>query len=147
MNCEFHIRDEAQLIGAWVATRIPGCERGFGASCAMSISSDDEMVAGVVFHNYSPEAGVMEMSAASDDSRWLSKNVIRRIHEYIFDDAECQMSVMRVSEENTRMLSIGARVGYTPYLIPRLRGRYEAEVIMTLTDTEWRQSRFSKRLH
>lgn len=102
------------------------------------MSVGDPIIAGVVFHNYSPESGVMEMSAAATSPRWLTRRVLHAMHSYIFEDAGCQMAAMRVGEQNARMRSIAERYGYTPYRIPRLRGRDEAEILFTLTDDEWK---------
>lgn len=44
------------------------------------------------------------------------------------------------------MLRIGLAYGYTAHRIPRLRGRDEAEIILTLPEETWRASRFHKRL-
>lgn len=102
------------------------------------------MVAGVVFHNYSPESGVMEMSAAAISPRWMTRRVLHAMHSYIFEDAGCQMAVMRVSEQNTKMTAIAERFGYTPYRIPRLRGRDEAEILFTLTDDDWKAGKYGQ---
>lgn len=105
----------------------------------------EETIGGVVFHDWNPEAGVMCMSAAGQPG-WLNRSVLYAMHSYIFDRASCQLAVMQVSENNERMLRIGLAYGYTAHRIPRLRGRNEAEILMTLTEEDWRASRFSKRL-
>jgi len=48
-----------------------------------------------------------------------------------------------VSERNTGMVEIAQRFGFQGTLIPRLRGRTESEWIFTLTDDDWRASRWS----
>ena len=128
----------------WVADRIKGCERGWSACVAMRVFTD-RTIGGVVFHDWNPEAGVMCMSAAGEPG-WLNRTVLHAMHSYIFDDAGCQLAVMQVSENNARMRRIGLAYGYTETRIPRLRGRDEAEIIMTLTDEDWRASRFHRRL-
>lgn len=37
---------------------------------------------------------------------------------YPFDEIDCQMAVLRVSEENAGMVSIARRFGFTSYRIP-----------------------------
>lgn len=141
LGYKFYPAQMAEPAKHWVAQRIPGCERGFGEAAALVVGSP--VVAVVLFHNYSPEAGVMEMSAAAESPRWMTRPVISAMHRYIFEDARCQMAVLRVSENNKRMLRIAERFGYTPYRIPRLRGRHEAEVVLTLSDDDWKVSRFN----
>lgn len=104
----------------------------------------DKLLGGVVFHNYYPDAGVIEMSAAAVDPRWLTRKMIRAMFGYIFDVIGCQMAVLRVSANNSVMLNIGKRFGFQSILIPRLRGRNEDEVILTYTDDQWRESRFNR---
>lgn len=130
------------MIARWVADRIPGCERGFGPCAAMSVGSP--LIGAVVFHNYNPEGAVMEMSAAAESPRWLSRPVLAAMHGYVFDRAGCQLAVLRVSERNRRMLRIAKAYGYEGTRIPRLRGRDEAEIILTLTDDAWRSSKFHR---
>lgn len=128
-----------EAVAAWVAANIPGCERGFDKSVAIGVVEGERLIGGTVFHNYQPEAGVIEMSSAGTEPRWLSRRMIRAIFGYVFDQIGCQMVVMRISERNDRMIEIAERFGFQGYLIPRLRGRDEAEWIFTLTDEQWRQ--------
>lgn len=143
MNYAFVTGAEAESVAGWVARHIPGCERGFDACTAMMIY-EDKPVAGVVFHNYSPESGVIEMSAAALSPRWLTRPVLRAIHRYIFEDCGCQLAVMRVSERNTRMCRIAQKAGYSGYRIPRLRGPDEAEMIFTQSREAWQSGRLSR---
>lgn len=103
----------------------------------------DRTIGGVVFHDWNPEAGVMCMSAAGEPG-WLNRSVLYAMHDYVFNTAGCQLAVMQVSERNARMRRIGLAYGYTETRVPRLRGRDEAEMIMTLPDEVWRASLFHK---
>ena len=141
----FPAKDErAQIVAHWVASRIPGCERGWDRYVAMEVSRDDDIIGGVVFHDYNPEAQTICMSAAGGDG-WLTRSVLYRMHSYCFCDAACQLAVLQVAEDNDRMLSIARRYGYREYRIPRLRGRDKAEVILTLADDDWFASKFHRR--
>lgn len=128
----------------WVAQQLG--QDGFVGNLmnAFGTYEGDTLLGGVVFHNYYPDAGVMEMSAAATDPRWLTRKMIRAMFGYIFDVIGCQMAVLRVSANNSVMLNIGKRFGFQSILIPRLRGRNEDEVILTYTDDQWRESRFNR---
>ena len=127
-----------QTIADFVAGHIAGCERGFADFTTMGVVEGDALQAGVVFHNFAPEAGVIELSAASTSKRWLRRPVLKGMFGYPLQEIGCQMVVLRVSERNAGMIAIAERFGFTPHRIPRLRGRDEAEIIFTLTDNEWR---------
>lgn len=106
----------------------------------------EETIGGVIFHDWNPEAGTMCMSAAGEPG-WLNRAIIHAMHSYIFDTAGCQLAILQVSERNERMRRIGLAYGYTEHRIPRLRGRNEAELILTLAEEDWRASRFHKVPH
>ncbi|HEV7306421.1 GNAT family protein [Ensifer sp.] len=128
-----------RVIADFVAAHITGCARGFTAFTTMGIVGDDgRLVAGVVYHNYAPEAGVIELSAASTSKRWLTRQVLKGMFGYPFGEIGCQLIVLRVSERNAGMIAIAERFGFASHRIPRLRGRDEAEIIFTLSDSDWR---------
>lgn len=134
-----------RVVAEWVAAQLG--QSGFAGyfMSAIGVSKDGQLIGGTVFHNYYPKEGIIEMTSASIDPRWLGRDMIRAIFTYVFDLLRCQMVVMRVSEHNSRMVNIAERFSFDLYTIPRLRGKNEAEVICTLTDDQWRSSRFNRR--
>lgn len=106
--------------------------------------SGDKMVGGVVFHNWSPETGVIEISAAGDKGRWVSKSVLKEVFDYAFITAGCQMVVARIAEDNTAARDLWKSLGSDEVLIPRLRGRTASEAIELLTQEAWQSSRFNR---
>jgi RimJ/RimL family protein N-acetyltransferase len=133
-------------VADFVASLIEGCERGFTSCTTIGVANDNqELIAGVVYHNWSPEAGVIEMSCAASTARWLNKSVMQTIFAYPFEEIGCQMVVMRVSDRNERMKRIFRALDFEEYLIPRLRGREEDEIIFTLTQETWLSNQTFKR--
>lgn len=132
-----------EALGRFVAERI-GVSRGFGPYASMGVVHRENVIAAVVFHNWQPEAGVMEMSSASDSRLWLTRPVLNAMFSFIFDESDCQLCVLRVSERNRAMNRIASRFGFEAHKIPRLRGSYEAEIIHTLTREKWSESRFKE---
>jgi RimJ/RimL family protein N-acetyltransferase len=134
-------------IARFVASHIPGGDRGFEGNVCMGViktGSKPELIAGVVYHNWNPEAGVIELSAASSSKLWLTRPVLKAMFAYPFEQIGCQMAVLRVSVRNPIMVSIALRYGFKSHIIPRLRGRDEDEHILTLTDDDWRANRFNQ---
>lgn len=122
-----------------------GFPRGFGPCTSAVVSNQaHELAAVLVFHNFHPEAGVMEVSAASEDARWAQRGILREAFAYIFEKNKCQMAVARCSENNARVRRLWKAFGATETIIERLRGRDESEAILTLTDDAWRASRFMR---
>lgn len=135
-------------ISRWVAAQLN--EDGFGRCIALGVMDEvGELVAGVVFYNWSPECLTIQLAAASTSARWMTRPVLWEMFSYAFDRAQCQLAVLRVSENNKSENDRGLhrllpRYGFKSYRIPRLRGREEAEIIYTLADDDWRRNGFHR---
>lgn len=127
-------------VGAWVHLRCFGTDGDFGPHASMAVLEDGRLIGGVVFHNWHPESGVIELSAAASSRRWMTAPVIRCAFGFVFDEMHAQLAVMRVAERNEHMIRIADRLGFDGYFIPRMRGRDEGEVIFTLAEEDWRDS-------
>lgn len=129
----------------WVAHQLGQVGFAGNAMNAFGVAENGALIGGTAFHNYYPKEGVVEMSSASVSSRWLTRKMIHTIFSYAFDLLGCQLVVMRVSIDNSRMMNIARRFGFNIYTIPRLRGRMEAEAVCTYTDDQWADSPFNIR--
>lgn len=128
----------------FISTRIWPEGKKLQADTIMGVADGETVVAGVGFHNYDSEAGVVEISAASDDKRWLTRPVLREMFGYAFDQLGCQSVVARIDAKNVRLARIFKAYGFREYVIPRLRGRNDAERIMVLYDDAWQKNGFHK---
>jgi len=135
------------LVSQFVASLIPHCRRGFAptAKTIGVVDEGDKLIAGVVFHNYDPEAEMIEISGAATTPRWLSRGMVARMHQYPFHQCGCQMVAMRIPADNERLLRQLAVYDYGFVLVPRLFGRDRDGVVATLTDDDWAANRFNKR--
>jgi RimJ/RimL family protein N-acetyltransferase len=125
-----------QYVAAFVARQL-GFSRGFEAFTAIGFG--EPLEAGIVYHNWNPEAGLIELTAASKSRSWLNKANLAAIFDYPFGQLGCQLCIARISEHNARARRIWRALGATEYVIPRLRGPNEAEVIATLTREAWEE--------
>ena len=133
-----------QAVGDFVSEIIHGEPGRFEKYCSLAVHDEGRLIGGVLYHHFSPRDGVMEMSAAAVDRRWLTRPVLKAMFTVPFETFACQLAVLRVSERNTAMLRIAKAYGFNEYVIPRLRGRNEADHILTLSDDDWRANRFNK---
>jgi len=133
------------LLGQWAAMRIFGYPNGFEKFCTMAVFDNDVLVAVMVYHEYDPTGQVIQISGAAEDSRWLTRETLNQMFNVPFDNMGCQMVVMRVSANNARLPRMLTAAGFKSYTIPRLRGRFEDEVIFTLTDDDWKSHNFYRR--
>jgi RimJ/RimL family protein N-acetyltransferase len=99
-----------------------------------------DIVGALIFENYRPENQTIEIGVVSTSPRWLNRTVMQAMADFVFEQLGCQMAVFRTSERNTEACRLMERVGFECIVIPRLRGRDEAEHFYTLTDTAWNQN-------
>ena len=123
----------------FVALRVWGRHKDFPLGSAMGVADGDRIVAAVIFTNYDRDAGVIEMSAAADTARWLTRPILSEMFGYAFDQMKCQAVVLRCDPDNKRMNRIATAYGFRRYEIPRLRGRDKPEVLFVLSDDDWRK--------
>lgn len=100
------------------------------------------LVAGVVFHNFDPDRGAIEMSAYSQNCGWLDRNRLRAVFSYPFDQLKCRIAVARIAESNTTARRIWRALGSSETLVPDLYAAGEAEAICILRADAWQKSNF-----
>ena len=136
-----------EVVAQCVAQLIPHCRRGFGSNAKAIgvIDEDGKLIAGLVYHNYDPEAGIIEVSGASTTARWLTRGTIARFYQYPFLQCGCQMVIQRTPADDTRLLRQLAAYDYSFIKIPRLFGRDRDGVVCCLTYEDWAGNRFNRR--
>ena len=138
-----------EIISQFAASLIPHCSRGFGPNAvAMGvIDPEGRLIAGIVWHNYDPDSGIIELSGAALPGKyWLTRQTLRRMYGYPFLELGCQMVVQRTPADDRRLLGILAAYGFRLITVPRLFGRDRDGVICTLTVEDWVHNRFNRRL-
>lgn len=112
--------------------------------CTMGVFDAGNLVGGAVYHNWQPDDGVIELTSASIDPRWLTAPVIKAMFHLPFGMLRARLAVLRVSERNERMRQIARRFGFQETVIPLLRGDDEAECVFTLSAADWAAHRMNR---
>lgn len=143
---------ERAFLSKWAAEIIwPGGRdlRYFGEQLCLAVADGTELIAVVVYHNYEPEAGVIEMSGAAKTEGlryWMSYDVLREMYRYPFEECGVQLVVHRVASDNKRLLRLLGRLGFDFYEIPRLRGRGKNEMVCTLSDDAYQDNEIFRKV-
>lgn len=137
--------DHAASVKRFVAHGIFAGRREFGPSTAIGFATEEEgLVAGIVYHNYQPETRVIEISAYSTRRDWLTRDRLRMIYDYPFDELMCRLVVGRISERNTKVRSLWRNLGAKETRLPQLRADDEDEILSILRADTWRNSKFKR---
>jgi hypothetical protein len=116
---------------------------------AIGIANDDnELIAGLVYFNYNPEAGTIEMSVEALPKRhWLTRETLAIMFQYPFLHCGCQMLMTRTSVRSEHVLRMLAAMNFMLIRIPRSGGRTEDGVLGLLTYEDWVDGKFCKRFN
>jgi len=135
-----------EIVAKFVASLIPECRaRGFGKCAAIGIvSPTGELLGGLVYRNWCPEVGTIEISgAAVPGTNWLSRRTVNIMYDYPFYQVGCQMVIKTTMADNDIVLRIMAAVGFALHPIKRLGGRDKDGVVGTLTVEQWEASPYN----
>lgn len=140
------VRGFSEAVKRFVEQRIPRCEkRGlYPGGTGIAVADNDLIIGGFYYHHFDPESGVVEISAAADDKRWLTRRVLYDLFSYPFDELGCQMVLLRHSANDKPLARMLRAYGFDQVTIPRLFGRNEDCIISTLTVEAWRNNGFHK---
>jgi RimJ/RimL family protein N-acetyltransferase len=133
-----------KIVAQLVSRLIPFEEGDFSPCVALGVDRGGELIGGFVFNNWSPEAGVIEVSIAGVDRRWLDRSILFAAFAYPFEQLGCQMVCSRTPARLKPALRIARAYGFKQVTIPRLFGRDEDGIISTLTVEDWRANGFHK---
>jgi hypothetical protein len=110
------------------------------------IDANNELIAGLIFYNFSPETGWIELSLeALPKSRWLTRTTLAVMFQYPFLQCGSQMLVTKTSMKHQHVLRMLAALNFTFITIPRLYGRNRDGVLCMLSDDAWKASKTCRR--
>jgi RimJ/RimL family protein N-acetyltransferase len=136
------------VVARWVALHIPQMAHNpdFGPCVAVGIADSNETpIGGVVWHNYHPHYRSIEVSCASESSKWLTRPIISEIFRYAFD----QLKVARITAITPAKPTSASRFletfGFRPEGVIRKGLGDDDAVVWGLLDSEWKFNRFNDR--
>ena len=137
------VYDHSDAVKAFVSNGLWEGRRtidGYGLGVA---NAAEGLIAGIVYHHFDPDSGVIEISAYSARRDWLNRETLKLIFSYPFDQLGVRLCVARISEQNTRALRIWKALGAELTPIPDIRADGEAEIIAVLHRDTWNNSKFA----
>ena len=147
-----YVYDQDQLVADFVArskvasgfTKRAGFPKNLRAVGV--IDELNELIAGIVYFNYNPEAGTIEMSVeALPKHRWLTPTTLAIMFQYPFLHCNCQMLITKTMARSTHVQRMLQAMNFKLIHIPRAGGRNEDGVLALLTYEDWLAGKFCKR--
>lgn len=136
--------DMPQHVEAFVSLGLWGDLRGVGPCRAVGFADADGLIGGVLFHDYDPDAGVIELTSYFARHDWLTKARLREVFSFPFDGIGARLAVARIAETNTRARRIWKALGAKETIIPEMHRPGEALCVFTLSSDDWHASQYMR---
>jgi len=128
---------QKERVGEWVAAQM-GRSSSWAAYEAIGIERDGELVGGVVIDGYKKDTRC-SIHCSGIGKRWLSREFMRVVFDYVFRQLNCKSVVNPVDANNAESIRFTQHIGFTETVrIP------EAElIIFTLprADCRWLETK------
>ena len=96
----------------WIAARIPGTDasnwKGFARALGLVVNG--EIIAAMALGGW--ERGNIEVSFAADSPRWATRDTIRRMMAWPFQQLNCHRVTTRISANNRRAIRFNEGIGF-----------------------------------
>ena len=138
------VTDFSPLVAKWVAERIPGVE-DFGPCQALGVTDeDDNLIGGVVFHDFQPQWANIQVSFAGERADWLTARLITAILSYAFDQLDCARITSLTPKRNRRARQFLMKFGFRHEGTIRKGFGTDDSIISGLLKTEWQEHHFNR---
>jgi RimJ/RimL family protein N-acetyltransferase len=135
-------------VAAWVASLLPQIDgdEDFGPYTAIGVTSESgDPSAGVVFHNFVPRYRGLEITMASVTPRWVTRDVLRGIMAYPFEQLDCVAVRTVTPRKNKAALRFNRKMGFKIDGVMRRGFGSQDAIVCSMLAKEWRASRFNLR--
>lgn len=100
-----------EYVSKWVAERIPHVTT-FGPCSAIGVASGDRLIAGMVYHDFQPDFGTIQLSMAADSPMWARPETCKGLLEYPFEQLDCFKVWTATPIDGEAALKVNLHVGF-----------------------------------
>ena len=105
-----------RTVAKWVAGKIPALPHSadaFGPCTAIGVVDKNENeLFGIVFHDYQPAFSTIQMSCGAASPRWATKNMVRMLLAYPFEQLKVRKLWSAIQHTNERTLKVAKGLGF-----------------------------------
>lgn len=133
----------------WAGSLIPhiGVDGGFDRPFSLFevVSDEGKRLSAIIFHDFQPEAGTMQVSAASSSPYWANPDVLHTLLSYAFDTNKVRKLWMAIPASSEEVLKFNTHLGFRWEAILRKHfSPTEDAIILSMMEDEYRATRWSK---
>ena len=119
-----------EFVAQWAMARLPMMRVGFGACVAIGVAEANRLIAAIVYYNYRPSCGSIEMAVAAErGTPWCSRQNLSAFFDYPFRQLQCRSIHIACARNNRHAKKFVARIGFKPAGLLR-RGFGTADAVL-----------------
>lgn len=126
------------------AIAILGKNIDFAPCSTIGVLRDGVVKGVIVFHDWRPEYGTVEITGAGVNPSWCSKRVVKEIYRVCFTSLNANQIVARCDAANLTTTRIFKALGFNVVALPNMRGPDRDELFFYITRNEWNNTRFAQ---
>ena len=129
-----------EKVAAWVARQLPHVgDAGFGSCRAVAIVNGDKPLGAIVYHDYSPQYGTVQISMATRSPLWAQPQTVRDLLAIPFDQYRCNRVWTCIPSDNERAQRFNRGIGMVREAVLRdVFGRKRNGVVYGMLAHEYR---------
>ena len=104
------IYGEDEYVSAWTANLIPHVI-DFGPCIAIGVQSKGRLIAGIVYNEYQPQYGIIQLSMAAVSPMWARKEIIAELLRYPFEQLGVYKVFTAIPADNAMAIKVNIHVG------------------------------------
>ena len=112
-----------EFVARWVIDRLGDPDivipPDFGRYKSFAVTSGDRLVAGVVYHGWSPANRNIMASIAAESPRWATRGNIETLLRIPFEAFDCRRITAAIREDNQRSRKLVEGIGFQFGLYPK----------------------------
>lgn len=129
------VLDRSAEVGAWVCSRL-GSEFNERLDSAIGLERDGKLIAGVVYDNYL--GGSICIHVASEGSHWLTRDFLRAVFGYPFNQLQVRKLIGPVDSDNFEARRFDEHLGFIPEAVLKDAGRHGDLILYSMTRQQCR---------
>lgn len=100
---------------------------------AIGVARNGEVIAGVIYHNFIPDYRGIEISMAATSPRWATRENIKALLAYPFEQLGCRWVMTCTPHTNERALKFNKGIGFVQRgVLPDFYDHKRHAVLMTM---------------
>lgn len=131
---------QVEAVLRWVGARIPHAPNlwmDMNAIAMAVVTDGEQMAAGVVFNNYIPDDGTIQVHLAACNPLWTRGTIVRDILAYPFDKLQVNKVWGATPIDMVQVLEVNRKMGFTREAVLRYHVRGKHAVITGLLRKEY----------